>query len=796
MNSEQENKLLSLHKRVEQLEQLTAVESDDFAELKRRGLDLRPLGRMIRRNVGLIGGITSIVAAITIISAIMSPRSYEGNFQLLVEPVSSDANFTNPSLSRNGAPRNANNSEVDYPSLLQVLRGNELLERVVQKIQLRYPEVNYESLNKNLQIQRIGKDLLDLTKIVEVRYKDKDPQKVKFILEEVAREYLSYSLNDRKSRIDAGVEFIDNQLPILQRQVNVLEEKLQTLQQQYRISDPQSQVAELSRQVREVAAQKLDAQEELQEQQQLYITLQKQLGLTPQEAIATSTLSQEPRYQDLLGQLKKIESQIAIESAKFTPTSPSLQKLQQQRQNLSQLLNQEAQRILGQNLKIRVDNPQLLNFQNSTSLELIKQLVDAANKVQALKSRLQAIDRSEASLDQQVKQFPASIRQYNALQQQREIATKTLNQLLAQRENLRVDAAQKQVPWEIISAPKIPRDEAGNLVAVSSSRNRILSLGAFTAIVLALVAAWIKEEYKNVLYSADDIKDVTKLPLLEVIPWESGAEQSATATETIRRFQEVQSEYRSLSSTTRNELLSINADNQFRLAFDSLYAIIYFLTGAKSMKSLVVTSASSGDGKTTVALHLAEAAAQRGKQVLLVDANLRQSDLHIKLGLPNKKGLGNLLTEDFSSLASFIQRSPWQENLHILTSGHLLPETVHKLGSNQMQYLIEQLKIDYDLIIFDTPPVVGFTDTYFLAEQSDGILMVVGVGKTKRSLITQALNQLNMLHLPILGVVANYVEESKNSYGDQKRDYEQKNRVIPTFIKNNRVNSTSVPQNN
>jgi capsular exopolysaccharide synthesis family protein len=743
MKDKQEAQAFTLIERRDQLQDLRLVETDDFAEFKKRGLDLRPFMRMFQRNLLLISSIASLVATITIYFVLSSPRSYEGNFQILVEPVTSEAKLTDPSfISRNGEVNNNPKTDVNYPSLLRVLQGTEMLGRVVQKIQARYPDITYETLNQNLVVQRIGEDLLDSTNIIEVIYKDSDPEKVEFVLSEIAQEYLSFSLNDRKKRINAGVKFIDAQLPKLQQQVSTLEGNLQRLQQKYKLSDPESQVEELSQQVREVEAQKLNAQKDLQENKRLYERLQQQLRLTPDEALAASTLSQEPRYQELLGELKKLESVMAMEAARFSEEHPSFQKLRQQQQNLSQLLNQEAQNILGQKLPTQGVNPQLLNFQDPTRLALIKQLVDTTNNIQVLESRLGALAQSEAYLAQQVNQFPVNMRQYNELRRRLEIATKTLNQLSIQRETLQVDAAQREVPWEVVSPPRIPRDENGNLISTKSDNLKKLAMGLVAAGALGLGAAALKEKHSNVFYTSEDIENEIKLPVLEVIPWNENAQHSSEVIGAIDGTEE---------------------DTKFLSAFDSLYASVRFLAGAPKTQSLVVTSPAPGDGKSTIALHLAQAAAYMGKKALLVDANFRLPYLHTKLGLENVHGLSNMISEDLAPRPSNTQLSRIQNNLFVLTSGKILPSSTRMLGSTQMQHVMEQFHQAFDLVIYDTPHLLGFADSYFLAEHTDGILMVVGVGKTKRSLLTQALHRLRMLHLPVLGIVANNIETSKKS---------------------------------
>jgi len=735
MKLEQDTPALSLSKYSNQLEQPISPDIDEFDEPKQKGLDLRPIWKIIQRNLLLITSTTTVVAAAALYAGLSASRTYEGSFQLLVEPITSEAKNTDPSaLAREGEdPTN----EVDYPTLLQMLKSPGMLSTIAERIQARYPDASYDSLSSNLAVARVGPEsgnetLTDETKVIQVRYKDEDPNKAQFVLAELARGYLKYSLEDRKTSISEGVQFIEDQLPMLRQRVNKLEGELQALQQKYKLSDPTGEGVALANQAREIEAQKLETQRELREQRTLYANLQKQLELNPKQAIAASTLSEDPRHQDLLKQLKQIEAQIAIESARFTEESPVTQSLREQQKNLSLLLNQETRRILGRDQLSTAGNPQAPSFQSSTSLGLIKQLADTANQVQVLEVRSQEIARAAAAINPKVEQFPDIIRQYNGLQRQLQIATRTLDQLLTQRETLRVEAAQKQVPWEVVSM--------ANPLEIPIDIEKKLAMGVIGGFLLGLGAALLRERYRDVFFTAEDIQASSQLPLLGVIPSLKHPKQ--------------------LSNIAAGAGLKEAETSLFQEAFDSLYSNIHFL-GSEPIHSLLVSSATAGDGKTTTALSLAQAAAAMGKRVLLVDANLHLPQLHTRLGLPNRQGLSNLLRQNLD-MNHLIQRLPLQDNLFVLTSGELPPNASRLLASAQMGHLMAQFQAAFDLVIYDTPHLLGPADTNFLAEHTDGILMVVGVGKTHRSKVMQVLAQLRAFRLPILGIVANHMEASCN----------------------------------
>lgn len=435
MKSELDEQSLSLMQAYEQSEYTPLGSPENHQSAGKQGLNVRPLWRLIRRNILLIGGINILVAGLTIYLVLSRPLTYEGEFQLLVEPVTETGRLTDPSvLSRDG---NIPNQEgLDYSTLIRVLRSPKVLAGILKQIESKYP-VSYNELLKDMKVERIGQDEFEKTKLIRVSYESADRVKIIYVLEQLANGYLKYSLEDRKSRIGGGVAFIEQQLPELRQRVNSLEGQLQTLQQQERISDLDSEGVELAKQARELETQRLETQRNLRAQQKLYANLQKQLGLAPNQVIAASSLSEDPRYQELLNQLKQIETQLAQERARFTDANPVVQELRERQRNLQALLNQETRKLVSQSRAGSSGANTLPQFQNSIQRSLSQQMIDTLNEIQVLEIRNQASVQAAATVDAQLRRFPAVKRKYEQLSRQLEIDTTTLNQLLLKREALK-----------------------------------------------------------------------------------------------------------------------------------------------------------------------------------------------------------------------------------------------------------------------------------------------------------------------------------------------------------------------
>ncbi|MEQ8381601.1 MAG: polysaccharide biosynthesis tyrosine autokinase [Coleofasciculus sp. A1-SPW-01] len=699
---------------------------------------LRQLVNVIRRRALVIAGVAiAVTSGISFWTLNQTPK-YESKFQLLVEPVTEEGDLDKLTEAVGGG--DGRNSTLDYDTQIQVLRSPQLMEAIVQEIHKHYPEVSYESLMTQLIVSRLGD-----TKILEGRYRDTEPERVRRVLHEVARGYLRYSLQERQLNLKQGIQFVDDQLPVLRDRVNKLQGQLQAFRQQHNLLDPEIQAQELSQRVSAIEQQQLQTQVQYQETRSLYNTLLQQLGLSPQQAVATVTLSEAPRYQQLLNQLAELESQIALESARFTPQSPTMQALRQKRDNLLPLLNQESQNVLGASLTeagVSSASP------NSIRTNLTQQLVQATNQLQVLQVKQSAIARSAQMLNLQVKQIPVIARRYTDLQRELQVATDSLNRFLAVRENLEIEAAQKALPWQIILKPEVPQ------VPVWPNTQRNITLGAIAGLLLGMGVALLIERLDNVFHSPDELKDLTKLPLLGIIPYQKQLKQQMMSTANLTQM--TSSSPSTNGRKSRHSSRSYNA-SPFLESFRSLQTNIRFLGSDTPVHSIIISSATPSEGKSTVSVHLAQAAAAMGQRVLLVDADLRRPQVHHYLNLDNQVGLSNVIATGLTAKQA-IQRLPMWDRLYVLTAGQVPPDPSRLLCSKKMQHLMEQFHAVFDLVIYDTPPVLGLADGRLLAAHADGVMMVVGLGKSDRSALMQALDSMRISNATVLGVVANGVK--------------------------------------
>jgi polysaccharide biosynthesis transport protein len=178
-------------------------------------------------------------------------------------------------------------------------------------------------------------------------------------------------------------------------------------------------------------------------------------------------------------------------------------------------------------------------------------------------------------------------------------------------------------------------------------------------------------------------------------------------------------------------------------------------------KRLLITSAQPGEGKTVTAINLATAIAQSDYKVLLIDADLRKPRIYKALGLNNTKGLSTYLAG--ASDMDIIQQGP-VPNLSIIPSGPIPPNPSELLSSNRLNFMIRALSEEYDILIFDTAPLLSVTDGLILSKVLDGTVIVAKAGQTVYDDVKRAIKSLSDLNANILGVVINAFDTKKNEY--------------------------------
>ena len=197
-------------------------------------------------------------------------------------------------------------------------------------------------------------------------------------------------------------------------------------------------------------------------------------------------------------------------------------------------------------------------------------------------------------------------------------------------------------------------------------------------------------------------------------------------------------------------------------AYRMLRTNLQFSSPDKPLQSLVVTSSTPSEGKSTTAINLAVTFAQTDSKVLLVDADMRKPTVHKVLGLNNSRGLSNVIVGE-SEIHDAVQAC-WVDNLSVITSGPIPPNPAELLNSKRARQIFAKLEEYYDMVIIDAPPVAATSDSMILSSMASGVLLVVSYGQVAKDLAKGVVDQLNKVKANVLGVVMNRVPGKNSGY--------------------------------
>jgi capsular exopolysaccharide synthesis family protein len=275
---------------------------------------------------------------------------------------------------------------------------------------------------------------------------------------------------------------------------------------------------------------------------------------------------------------------------------------------------------------------------------------------------------------------------------------------------------------------------------VGPRRTANLAIGLFLGLVVGAALALLLEALDRTIKTPDQACDLFGTPLLALVP--------KLKTESLR------------AASIADQPLSPAGES-----YRTLRTAVRFVDLDRPLRTLLVTSPSASEGKTTTAANLAVALAQSGESVILVDADLRRGRVVQELGLPEGVGLTSVITRT-ATLQDAVQ--DWRGILQVLGCGPLPPNPSEMLGSQLMVALLDDLHRMADVIVIDSAPVLPVTDSVALATQVDGVILVARAGRTQRSGAAEAWRRLDAVGANVVGCVLNGVSstDSAGYYAD------------------------------
>ena len=422
----------------------------------------------------------------------------------------------------------------------------------------------------------------------------------------------------------------------------------------------------------------------------------------------------DPYIQNLKAEHARAKSEYSELSATFKPGYPKLKELGARVAELQRKI-EEAQNSIASSVKSDYD----------ASLRKEETLRESYQKQKTLASAL-----NDKSI------------QYNILKRGVDSNETIYNSLLQRLKETEVSSAITASNIQVVDYAQIPIIPFKPNVTLNLLIACILGLGG------GVFLAFFLEYFDNTVKSSEEVRDKLKLPVL------GGVFESTSQTG-------------SLDSPVE-KLFLLDPRSHIAESFRTIRTSLLLSTPGKPPRSILITSCFPAEGKTTVSINLASSFAQAGSKVLLLEADLRRPRIGTILG-NNGNGLCSYLTGN-SNLSEVISQGEIP-NLYVLPVGPIPVNPAELLGSNRMRELIQTLTEDYDYIIVDGPPALGFVDSHIISSIVDGVAVVVRAGKTPKNSIRELIDRLWSLKANFLGVIVNGIELNQNSYYYKSYNY-------------------------
>ncbi|MDD3288755.1 MAG: polysaccharide biosynthesis tyrosine autokinase [Alphaproteobacteria bacterium] len=693
-----------------------------------KDMDLRELANLLRRRLRLIIRVTCAFAALGLLVSMMLTPQYRAETVLMLDQ--RQASTVDSIVSAMQMDNSALRSEID------IITSRAVIDRVIDKLKLVDDKEFYageswmswinpaswfdESVSPEETARRakamVAKALSKRLKVINdgrsfsirITFDSKDSQKAANIANAFADEYLVDQLEAKYEVTSRANKWLSERLTSLRQQVEITEKAVEDFRQSAKLIEIDG-VTVAARQMDEINSQLTAAR-----------------GQTSQA---------EARLRSVQNML---QSKGGMDAAADVLSSPLIQRLREQEAEVRRKEAEMAMRYGERHPKMINVHAEYVDLQHKIAEEVQKITRSLANEVDVAKAKEDQIAKDLAALE---KKAGAELKDSVQLRQLKREAD--ANRTLYESFLGRFKQTSEQQDLELADSRIIAR--ADPPVSISFPQKWLfVFMGGFLGAIFGVLGAYLIEYFDRGFKSSVRFEEMTGLPVVGLVPNLKGVSDRPPEDYVVDK---PLSAYSEALRTVRTAIHFSNVDNP--------------------PKTVMVTSATPGEGKTTFCLSLARSLAKAGNKTLLIDADLRRPRVSHILELGESTGGLAAFLAGEKTLAEVIKRDPLVEGLDIIPASGKTPNAQDLLGSQHMQKMVHEVGEQYDLVIIDTPPILAVSDAAMVSQAVDTTLYMVRWGETPRDTVVQALKQLKSFNCRIAGAVMTQVNLSELAgYGD------------------------------
>jgi succinoglycan biosynthesis transport protein ExoP len=687
---------------VPKLSHLISEKKDDEEEEE---FDLfRYIGIIIRRKNAVLA-VTLLLTIISIFKYLNSDKYYISSARLLFRPDKQQM------LGVEDPWTYFSDREKTFNTHLELLKSNTVLELVAQNLD---NKVTAAGIRSGLSLKQ-GETDGQKNDIIELSLKYSDPEMARDILNELCNTYIEYRRNVNGQEITRLIGKFEVQIAKLQNELDLKEGDLRRFKEENKMVQLSSETDLTVQKLTDMELALQQTQLSLVESKQKLSALNSQIGQQEQNIVQSIT------YQDpFQNHLSDLELQLNTLSAEYSPEHYKVKMIKEQIEKLKaaaidSLTREASSRTL-------VNNP--------IRQSLVQSLVNLNVEVAALETKRIAQEKIITSLNLDLLKLPSMEQKFAYLQRETSSLVQTLEMLKSKYEEAKIRRDSQESDLKVLELAQTPR------TAISSVKLSNLFIGILIGLILGIALAFLLEYLDQSLKDPLDVEKTLELPLLGIVPLIEAEKGLVENT----------------SDLTKSVLEP----------FRALRANLKHIAAAHELKTFIVCSAVKGEGKTTLAANLAITFSLDGKKVILVDGDLRRSQMHTLFNIPKQYGFADYLLGTMA-LDEIIKPTRF-ERLSVITSGERPHNPAELLGTCKFDEMLNEIRNKADIIIFDSPALLPVSDTITMAPKMDGCVIVTRTFWTPLKAAKQAKNQLKRIGCHLFGGILNGVSQPRGYY--------------------------------
>ena len=579
------------------------------------------------------------------------------------------------------------------------------------------------------------------TDVLKIYIQSKNPEEAATLVNTVINVYKQRDLNWATGEMQHLKQFLNEQLNLKEVELNNIEEKLKDFQQNEKVFSIDDNYSLLLSELRQLESKYYNFEAEINilqsRKKYMYNKLSEdEKGLAKSLANAINS-----RLNAIRTEIASKEAELITTVNQYGDSHTQVKSIKNKISKLKSNLKDETNDFI--NNGISVSDPLLYRQEVMDSLIKVESIIPNLESKKIEYKKL--IDEYEGQLSN----LPEKVLEFTRLERVRNIQSETYSFMRQKLEEARINEASK------IGKIRIVDHAVADYIPIKPNKKLFILLSLILGSVLGIAIIGIIEFFDNTIKSIEQIER-RGYSLLAVIP-------SIGSKTTKRKTKKYIAQNKNLEKIERRLITHEDPKSPISEAYRGLRTSLMYTKSNENCRVILVSSAGPGEGKTTTIANLAITYANLGKKTILIDSDLRKPVVHNIFNVDKSPGLTSYLSENEKDEKKLINKTN-VNNLDVITSGIIPPNPSELLDSPLLDNLLNKLKKNYDVILFDTPPLIAVTDAFVLMKYITQFILVVRAGVTERVALDRVMTNVRQSGFKESGVVLNALEES-HSYG-------------------------------